>query len=154
MSNDAIVSPCGSYRYLLQRGEAPVCAFVLLNPSTADASSDDATTTKLKVFAKNFGFAGYDLYNVGAGRATDPKDWLKMGDPIGPDNAFYLSMAACRPVIVVGWGNNAPRPFVARAVKILSEAGNPLWCFGINKNGSPKHPLYVPYSTELKPWGL
>lgn len=148
----AIISPCGRYRYLLQRGEAPACSIVLLNPSTADAETDDRTTNKLKGFTRDWGYPGYDLYNVGAGRATDPRDWLAMDDPIGPDNDFYLTLAACRPLIVVGWGNNAPADLVARAVNILTQGGAELWCLGVNDNGSPKHPLYIPYSARLQRW--
>ena len=42
----AIISPCGLYRYRLERTvamEGPVYAFFGINPSTADASVDDAT---------------------------------------------------------------------------------------------------------------
>ena len=44
----AIFSDCGRYRYLLKRcwTEGPISVFIGLNPSTADADSDDATVRK------------------------------------------------------------------------------------------------------------
>ena len=45
----AVFSPCGTYRYRLERpgddarAGAPALAFVMLNPSTADADRDDPT---------------------------------------------------------------------------------------------------------------
>lgn len=148
----AIISPCGAFRYMLRRGEGPRCAVVLLNPSTADHAQDDATTRKLAGFARDWGWCGYDLFNTGAGRATDPREWARMPDPYGPDNALYLGMAAQYPLIVVGWGNEAPAGAVHQAVSILTAQGADLWCLGVNANGSPKHPLYVPYSQRLRRW--
>ena len=137
---------------MLQRGDSPACAIVGANPSTADADKDDATSTKLVRFVRDWGYPGYDLFNVGAGRATDPKDWRAMADPFGPDNDFYLSMAAQYPLIVVAWGNIPTPAEAARAVATLRSYDCVLWCLGTNANGSPKHPLYVPYDTPLRPW--
>lgn len=139
---------------MLQRGAAPACAIVGANPSTADAQADDATSRKLLRFARDWGWPGYDLFNVGAGRATDPKDWRAMADPYGPDNDFYLTLAAGYPLIVVAWGNIPTRAEAARAASILTREGAELWCLGVNENGAPKHPLYVPYDTRLRPWRL
>lgn len=149
---NAVLSPCELFRYVLVRGAGPACAVVLLNPSTADASKDDPTSLKVKAFARDWGYPAYHLFNVGAGRATDPKNWELMPDPFGPDNNAYLQMAACYPLIVVGWGNNAGPYAVRRTVNILTSRGANLWCLGTNANGSPKHPLYVPYSQPLRPW--
>lgn len=112
----------------------------------------DPTATKVKAFARDWGYTGYHMFNVGAGRATDPKDWRAMADPVGPENDDYLMMAAFYPLVVVGWGNNAPPELVRRAASILTQRGAALWCLGVNANGSPKHPLYVPYSQQLRPW--
>jgi hypothetical protein len=152
MTRAAILSPCGAFRYLLQRGDGPRCAVIGNNPSTAVADADDPTSRKLGGFARDWGYPAYDLFNIGAGRATDPKDWAAMPDPYGPDNDFYLSLAAHYPLIVVAWGNLAPPEAVRRTVSILTASGAELYCLGTNANGSPKHPLYVPYSAVLRPW--
>jgi len=149
---NAVLSPCGLFRYVLQRGNGPRCAIVGNNPSTADATTDDPTSSKLLRFVRDWGYSGYDLFNVGAGRATDPKVWAAMPDPYGPDNDFYLALAAEYPLIVAAWGNLAPPDAVARTASILTRRGATLYCLGTNANGSPKHPLYVPYSAVLRPW--
>lgn len=158
--NDTVISQCGSYRYMLRRGSVARCAVVLLNPSTAgtpkpdcvEETSDDRTSSKLLQHAIIWGYKGYDLFNVGAGRATDPKEWLAMRDPIGPDNDYYLQLASYYPLIVVGWGAHAPRYIAMRAASILTQQGANLMCFGVNADGSPMHPLYRPYREVLKLW--
>lgn len=48
----AIISPCGKYRYRLER-EGPgegATAIIMVNPSTADAENDDRTISKLRGF--------------------------------------------------------------------------------------------------------
>lgn len=151
---NAVVSPCGLYRYAYSAGVAPFCAFVLLNPSTAGVEApDDATTLRLRSFTKRWGFAGFELFNLGAGRATDPKDWLAMDDPYGPGNCLYLTLASAYETLVVGWGANAPREAVLQALPFLTMGRtDPLLCLGHNKDGSPKHPLYLRADTQLEPW--
>lgn len=148
----ALLSSCESYRYVLQRGSGAVCAIVLANPSTADATGDDPTTLKLRRFTRDWGYSAFDLFNVAALRATDPAELTRHPDPVGPDNDFYLSLCAEYPLIVVGWGNLGAPEHVRRAVSILTRNGAQLYCLGVNANGSPKHPLYVPYSAKLVPW--
>ena len=49
----AIISPCGTYRYRLERPDVFgdfTTAIIMVNPSTADAENDDATIRKLKGF--------------------------------------------------------------------------------------------------------
>src|SRR5882724_1884503 len=52
----AVISNCGLYRYRLDRmlrdDHGPTVAFVMVNPSTADATQDDATIRKCIGFAK------------------------------------------------------------------------------------------------------
>lgn len=152
MTSSAVLSPCEQFRYLLTRGTGPRMAWVCLNPSTADADFDDASSRKINRFTADFGYPGYDLGNVGAGRATDPMNWRAQPDPRGPDNDLYLAYLAQAPLVVVGWGNGAPAWLVWRTVRILRAPGRPLYCLGTNDNGSPKHPLYIPYGTALREW--
>jgi len=149
---NAVISPCGQFRYMWSSGPGPACAMVLVNPSTADASQGDPTADKVTAFAKDWGYPAVHIFNVGAGRATDPRDWRAMADRYGPDNDLYLQMAAEYPLIVVGWGNNATPAESARTASILTRRGAELWCLHTNANGSPGHPLYLPFSSRLKPW--
>ena len=56
---NAIISPCGAYRYLLKRqaeSMAPMkstALFIMFNPSTADATLDDPTVRRCRGFARN-----------------------------------------------------------------------------------------------------
>lgn len=149
----AIISPCQTYRYMLQRGDGSSnCVVVMLNPSTADDVADDATIRKLNRFTRDWGYAAYQVVNCYAFRATDPSDLDSAADPVGPDNDFYLDLMARKRLIVAAWGNEAKPERVRQVVSSLMRFGNNLYCFGTNKNGSPKHPLYVPYETNLKLW--
>lgn len=72
----AVFSECGNYRYALIRdgwlgGEGAVL-FVMLNPSTADATSNDPTTRRCIGFAQRWGFASLAIANLYAYRATVP----------------------------------------------------------------------------------
>jgi len=54
----ATISPCGKYRYFLSREigqELGVATFIMLNPSTADATKNDPTIRKCMGFARKWG---------------------------------------------------------------------------------------------------
>lgn len=58
----ALISECGRYRYALTRTwdtRRTAVAFVMLNPSTADATTDDPTVRRCASFARRL-------------RSTDP----------------------------------------------------------------------------------
>jgi hypothetical protein len=83
----ALLSECGQYRYRLWRlwdALAPVMVWVLLNPSTADADTDDPTVRKCVGFARAHRYGGVVLVNLFAWRATDPKQLRIVNDPVGP----------------------------------------------------------------------
>jgi hypothetical protein len=49
LEQDAVISPCGQYRYVLTREVGPGerrATFIMLNPSTADATQDDPTEAR------------------------------------------------------------------------------------------------------------
>lgn len=76
MIRSAVISKDGLYRYTLRRvwdESKPLLNFVLLNPSKADAETDDATVRRCIGFAKLWGFGGIVITNLYAYRSTDPK---------------------------------------------------------------------------------
>lgn len=155
----AIISPCGTYRYMLKR--PPLQAnpmgssvpFVMLNPSTADAELDDPTIRRLRGFSRDWDCNGIVVMNVYALRSTDPSALRSHADPRGPDNDYWLRQLGIQhETIVVAWGAHAKPDDVANAVKHLRCAGAELKCLGRNKDGSPKHPLYLAAKTQLQPW--
>lgn len=158
----ATISPCGSYRYTLYRRIPSVlrwvnpCLFVMLNPSTADATLDDPTIRRCISFAKREGCTDLTVVNLFALRATDPAELRKHNDPFGPDNAKHLSEQILKHQnigsIVVAWGANpiTNREYIGVAKMALKNAG--ALCLGMTKDGSPRHPLYVKNDQPLIPW--
>ena len=77
LERNAVISACGRYRYLLTRRVGPgtrAVTFIMLNPSTADATRDDPTIRRCIGFARSWGIGGVDVVNLFAFRATEPRD--------------------------------------------------------------------------------
>lgn len=157
----AYISPCEQYRYwLFRNNEVPkpdsgAALFVMLNPSTADASLDDPTIRRCRGFAKTWGCAGLMVANLYALRSTDPKALWAHADPVGPENDEYLAdLARKYGDVVCAWGAIARPDRVARFHEIM-ESVRPavrLWCLGTTKSGAPRHPLYVKADQPLLPY--
>jgi hypothetical protein len=159
----ARISDCGQYRYTLTRpplqnfASAGTALFVMLNPSTADASVDDPTIRRCRGFARDWDCNGLVVANLYALRSTDPKALLSHPDPVGPDNDYWLrSLAREFETVVCAWGANAKTERVAAVWKIFQGHGDPrlrnVWCLGTTKSGAPKHPLYVRGDQKLIRW--
>src|SRR5690242_18477735 len=90
--SSAIISPCGCYRYRLERdgpGEGPTVV-IMVNPATADAEQDDATIRKLKGFGARNGWGQIIVGNLFAYRATDVRELGKVTNPVGNQNDAHL----------------------------------------------------------------
>lgn len=147
----ARISECGQYRYTLTRGDEPRLCFVMLNPSTADATLDDPTIRRCLGFARREGCAGIEVLNLYALRATNPADLWKHADPVGPNNDWELSGAARRYTrMVAAWGANAKPERVKQVRNILEGNGISLYHLGLTKAGQPKHPLYLRADAPLE----
>lgn len=156
----AVISECGRYRYELRRvwdPTGPLLEFVMLNPSTADASVDDPTIRRCVAFAKAWGYGGIVVRNLYALRATNPEALLNYsgGDAYGPRNDEFIgsNIADCT---IAAWGAHAATlaPNAVAAIKVLQMCRPRLYCLGTNANGSPKHPLYVPSSRTPIQWEM
>lgn len=157
----AIISPCGLYRYRLERIVAmtgPVYAFFGINPSTADAREDDATVRKWIGFCKRWGASRFLVGNVFAYRATDVKTLATVDDPYGDDIGDHITdIISEADILVPCWGNTSKvPPKLQEAFDVLLDAlmssGKPVHCFGLTKVGDPMHPLMLGYDTPLQPW--
>ena len=170
----ATISACGLYRYRLERdlfpdGEGSV-AVIMVNPSTADATKDDATITRIR---RRFMKAEYlskllprpakvIVGNLFAFRATDIRVLASAADAIGPDNdeqLWRIALEADR--LVYGWGPLAKMPaplrgrwrqvhdlFMASGKHIPSIIGRPA------QDGQPRHPLMLGYDEPLVSWNV
>src|SRR5689334_18589152 len=104
----ALFDPTGRYRYRLWRQwdpAKPAVAFVMLNPSTADATTDDPTIRRCFGFAQGWGFGRLEVVNLFALRATDPRELARHPDPVGPANDAHIAAAlALTDQAVAAWG--------------------------------------------------
>ncbi len=150
----AVISDCGRYRYRLWRkwGEGSPLLFVMLNPSTADASIDDATIRRCVGFAQRAGFGELEVVNLYAYRATDPDDLRRAGYPVGPDNDAHIAEAALASAAVcVAWGaNTAGLLRSGEVLPMLRGLGVEPLCLRITRSGHPQHPLYLPSDSKLQ----
>src|SRR5438270_442787 len=157
-ADDAIISPCGRYRYVLTRhiGRGRRTAtFVLLNPSTADAARDDPTIRRCRGFARRWRCGRLVVLNVFALRATDPAELRRAADPVGPENAAWFErlLINCDGPIVCGWGTCGTlldQDLIVR--QWLDDLGARTRALGVTKHGQPLHPLYLPYTSRLRPY--
>lgn len=151
------ISPCGKYRYILERFWEPwsisrcVLTVCMLNPSTADGYRDDATIRWLIGWAKKHGYGGLRVVNLAAFRATSPKDMLAASDPHGPENASYLAAICSGKMVLCAWGVNGSRLPKYDAM-LRAMGGVQFRCLTTTGGGAPAHPLRKSHSLELQPW--
>ena len=158
-SRGAVFSPCGEYRYELERwlggtnGTNGLCTFVMLNPSTADAFQEDPTVRRCLGFAAEWGYHRVRVVNIFALRSTDPKALKGHPDPIGPENDHFIRKAAhdsnC---VVVAWGTHGALNGRGKAVQeeLCAILHDDVYRLGMaTKDGHPGHPLYLKGDTPL-----
>jgi len=143
------------YRYALWRiwnRSRPVLIFVMLNPSTADEQTLDATVSKCVSWARDWGHGGLWVLNAFALRSTDPRVLYRHHDPVGPQNDVAIRLTLKQNPdarVVVGWGRHAVKLKRQRRMLELMEDRD-LYCLGVNIDGSPEHPLYIAKETQPK----
>lgn len=118
--------------------------FIGMNPSTADATVNDPTIRRELAFAKAWGYTQLWKVNLGAWRATNPKDLQGVADPVGRENDNWIKhFAAAASRIVCAWGV-PPQPLKHRPEEVLRMLrGLPVYHLGLTKDGHPRHPLYL-----------
>lgn len=161
----AVISPCGLYRYRLERswdvpgtdgyGQTTV---IMVNPSTADATANDATIRKLLGFGGGR-WANIVVGNLFAYRSTDVKALASAADPIGPENDEHLrKMIGEAFRLIFAWGPTSKLPkHLRNRWRIVDDMARslgkePLSIGPTAKDGHPCHPLMLPYSHKLQPW--
>jgi|CXWL01.1.fsa_nt_gi hypothetical protein len=158
MERAAFLSACRTWRYwLLRRWDAAMNPLVVigLNPSTADETQDDPTIRRCVRFAELWGCGGLLMLNLFAFRATDPKALAIAADPIGPMNDEALARESDGRVVLCAWGRSGGPATAARAKAVagrLLALDRKLYCLARNKDGSPKHPLYMRGDALPQPW--
>ena len=152
----AVISADAQYRYTLTRflttAKGNLC-FIMLNPSTADATYDDATIRRCIGWCRKLGVGGLIVVNLYAYRSRHPDDLYLADDPVGPLNDEYIDRAVEETTgpVIAAWGAH---PLAKeRAPRILKRHAGRLMCLEKTvKYGDPKHPLYTSIRNELKPY--
>ena len=162
----AVLSPCGLYRYHLTRTVAPsggTVLWVMLNPSVADADTDDPTIRRCKSFTKAWGRGELQVVNLFALRSTKPAGLWAARNAVGPDNDAWIERTArdvaARPrgLVVCAWGAGGGKRALMRAIAVevlLRRAGVALHRLGVcEERGEPRHPLRLSGAAQLEAWG-
>ncbi len=150
----AVFDESGSYRYRLWRrwnSSLPSLCFVMLNPSTADATSNDPTISRCVNMASKWGFGAIEVVNLYAYRSTRPRDLWQADDPVGLHNDSHIKRAVsrCRSC-VVAWGNLPPARLERAKTVLKLLKGKKLLCLGLTKLQQPRHPLYLIETSKLE----
>jgi hypothetical protein len=154
----AVIDDTGDYRYALWRAwdaNLPWLLWVMLNPSKADALKDDLTICKCVGFSKLWGYGGLYVVNLFALRSTDPKALYSAADPVGPRNDEYIREAAdeCEGAVCAWGAHGALRDRNAHVKYLVRQfVRGPVWCLGLTKEGEPRHPGRLGYSTARVPF--
>lgn len=155
----AVLSTCERYRYVLWRWwdrTLPPLVVDMLNPSTADGSSNDATVIRLIHYAQANGFGGLIVVNLYAYRATHPRDlrnaYVRGVDIVGPENRKHVDAAFCLAAgddfdryVMAAWGSTTVQTIGIRIAEHdrirRARFFNLEWRAILVSNGYPCHPL-------------
>lgn len=154
-SGGATFDASRKYRYQLWREwdrKLPRFLGIGLNGSIAGERENDPTVRKLVGFGRRLGFGGFVLVNKYGLVSTDPAGLALADDPVGPKNDQFIQGALRNAeTVILMWGASGPRDErAARVLEMVRKSGKPAKCFGRNADGSPRHPLYLPYETTLE----
>lgn len=159
-SSLAIFSHDRRHRYYLERNfcdpPASRALFVMLNPSNAGEIKSDPTVDRCMRRARNWGYDSMAVVNLFTLVSADPgvlRFEALRTEVMGPRNdEVIIAAAESARIIVCGWGREPAGERPAEVLKILHGAGRATFALKINKDGTPAHPLYLPYSMKPFLW--
>lgn len=158
-------SPCRRYRYSLCRDIEPRFDRVMvccgLNPSKAAEDVNDPTITRVIKLARRELCRWLIMVNAWPIVATDPKDMERAhlfdreGEPNANEDHIRAALDAVMVsggVVLAAWGAHPLASVIARPWLHERFRSMQAKCLAINKDGSPKHPLYCRADAPLIPW--
>lgn len=157
----ALISPDGVYRYRLRRQwdySGTLCCWVMLNPSTADASTDDPTIRRCIAFSRGWGYGGIVVVNLYGLRSMNPRQLRVHHDPVGPDNDAHIAeLVRESEMVMCAWGAHPVaqrRDRTGKVIKLIRrcKACPEVRCLGLTQDGAPRHPLYVRSDVSSMPF--
>lgn len=147
-NSGAAFSEDRKHRYALWRiwdESKPLVMFIGLNPSTANETDNDPTIKSVCRIAANNGYGGVYMMNLFSYVSTDPKQLVVCDDNTMNDSWLSNVRKTCKDV-VFAWGNFKE---AERRAAVISEYFPHALALCVNKNGSPKHPLYCSSKTTF-----
>lgn len=145
----AIFSDDKAFRFVLWRVwdiKKPAMMLIGLNPSTANEKTDDPTIRRIKGLAKSNGYGSFYMTNLFPFVTPYPRVLQTAKEQLPENDSILQQVSLFCDTIVFCWGNFETYGRGKEVTKMFPNA----WYFGQNKNGSPKHPLYLPALTKLK----
>ena len=129
-------------------------AWIMLNPSTADADHDDPTIKSVIRISRHNGYSRVLVGNLFTRRATDPSKLIIVpGGNCAKANEVLRWICSEASAVIAAWGRAARvRPqaeFKLRKEQVLDMLKSmelPVFTLG----NSPYHPLYKPTKVKLK----
>ncbi len=157
MERTALFDATGQYRYSLSRRwqrQGREVAFIMLNPSRADAHCDDPTLRACIQFAQRWAYGSLVVVNLFGYCTPHPAELKQVADPVGPENDEHVMAAVGRShQVVLAWGNDGGFGGRDRAIlKKLKAHSSKLTYLQLNRSGQPRHPLYIRRDCPLSPY--
>ncbi len=153
----AVTSADNRFRYILGRTwrqSGKLWVYCACNPSYARHDRSDHTLAKFCGFADRGGAGGIVVVNAMAFSTPYPVALAKAAragvNVVGEHNLAVLTWAASLGERRIAcWGRIPPslQPLTLQARVMFTVGG--VDCFGLNKDGSPMHPLMLPYETPI-----
>lgn len=136
----------------------PVLIVIGMNPSKADETDNDPTVERVQRRATNLGYGGFFMLNMLDVIETDSRklDAMSASERCSPINSEQLLWALDKAKdgkadVLCAWGKPGQKyGAVAWFATQAARRKVTLFCLGCNKDGSPVHPLYQPYSKEFE----
>lgn len=133
----------------------PVALVIGCNPSNASDTRDDPTCSWWINWFRDNGFAAFRAFNLYPFITSSPAEcrrraaWHETNDWYARDALHHNLSELCKATaeaeqVFVCWGAIAwDDGWIDHVMEeIACDGGNPaLWCWGFNKDGSPKHPM-------------
>lgn len=142
-NSGALFSADRFHRFMLWRiwnDQLPLIMFIGLNPSTANETEPDPTIRKVVKFAENWCYGGFYMMNLFTYVTPHPEQLVKDCDE--KNNLLLLNQIGNKCTdVVFAWGDF--KEAKERCEPVMKLFPNALALI-INKNGTPRHPLYVP----------
>ena len=129
--------------------------WIMLNPSTANGDTDDATMRRVTAFSKDWGYSLLTVGNLWSYRATKPAalfKWLDTGGEwvsrtTAESDDWVAQMAVRADLVVVAWGTRGSKDRRGLAMlRFLDGLGVTPHALALTRNGQPVHPLRQPAS--------